>query len=778
MAKQFTPAGSAAAGSAADEAAAAGSAADEAPADEAPPSAFVRVPNQPDSFVFRASDKSIPPPGKRVFTLDLPWLEGMATGGRVRFDVVPGLVDGCEWTLTEDPARLTCAVDAQAVQTPSFTVSHLLAAPPEEASEAPPSQPVPSHIRPPKPIADVEQRLAAQGWRLGSAQGRGDCAPLSICASHEITAQEAAVPSAATTKAILRVREQAVNLIAGSADIGGVPAAVVREREDLPKPTGQAMRFMKSWKKSYHWRGKGHASSAFLLGCALHTGRQVAVLALSDAGSFEDPARIYGQRSGSELRLTRATSGLPQTVPVYFLVPIDTLLEQLRANPGSFSLVRYNGTNHFDPYLFDATTAAAGETATEVVAGDVGAIDDVEEEAPPAARPPLPPGWVEPSAVNATARERDEDALQDSVRYSHVETGMSGIVQAPAIQEGTLSAHVARELAESRAPLPGNGETPHEDWPPPAAAAGAAALGSGDEEDDGSDVGEGAAVRGSASWAAQVLQHDHGGSLASAIALGDGGLDDETLPPEDEHGHDEESPILDVGLPHNEEADADEEAAPDASIEVGAGAVEVGAGAVEAVQSTNPTASGRQPSGRQAARATVKAKRATKPSAAKRASDPAAKRAAKRPRSATAPSNRAPPAPPPPPPPLRSGRVSKRPITLEDAGAFDGPDGMFTTAPAAAGKKPRLSTIHPLPAYAVQGARVVAMGSLGGAQVPFNCEIIKVLPGQRVHVRFLSDTAGNTARICLPMIPTAYVGADALLGVTPQAVPAPPAAHP
>jgi len=112
-------------------------------------------------------------------------------------------------------------------------------------------------------------------------------------------------------------------------------------------------------------------------------------------------------------------------------------------------------------------------------------------------------------------------------------------------------------------------------------------------------------------------------------------------------------------------------------------------------------------------------------------------------------------------------------MTLEDAGAFDGPDGTFATAPAAAGKKPRLSLIHPLPAYAVQGAKVVAMGSLGGAQVPFHAEVIKVLPGQRVHVRYLSDSAGNTARICLPMIPTAYVGADELLSGTPPADSAP-----
>ena len=77
----------------------------------------------------------------------------------------------------------------------------------------------------------------------------------------------------------------------------------------------------------YHWRGKGNASSAFLLGCAVHTGRQVAVLALHDAGSFEDPARVYGQRVGTELRRTPAR-GLedPETIPTYSLVPSPALL--------------------------------------------------------------------------------------------------------------------------------------------------------------------------------------------------------------------------------------------------------------------------------------------------------------------------------------------------------------------------------------------------------------------------------------------------------------------
>ena len=67
-------------------------------------------------------------------------------------------------------------------------------------------------------------------------------------------------------------------------------------------------------------------------------------------------------------------------------------------------------------YLFDATTAAAGETATEICAADLGSLDDDDM---PAA---LPAGWVNPSAAGATGRVRDEDALQDSIRVRAMPT--------------------------------------------------------------------------------------------------------------------------------------------------------------------------------------------------------------------------------------------------------------------------------------------------------------------------------------------------------------------
>eukprot|EP00966_Prymnesium_polylepis_P140964 3255299-Prymnesium_polylepis.1 len=42
-------------------------------------------------------------------------------------------------------------------------------------------------------------------------------------------------------------------------------------------------------------------------------------------------------------------------------------------------------------------------------------------------------------------------------QFNHVESGMSGAVAAPVIQEHSLAANVARSLATARSELPGEG---------------------------------------------------------------------------------------------------------------------------------------------------------------------------------------------------------------------------------------------------------------------------------------------------------------------------------
>ena len=424
-------------------------------ADPPPAAAFVRIEPQPESFTFTQVPTDVQ--GK-TFEVEINWLPAFHPSAACRFDTVPGRVDGLTFQLPDAVAtavRVQTLVDASAVPGSSFTVHSLLmqgAAPPVDP---PVRQPVPSHILPPKDVSETEARLSALGWRLAAAKPNGDCAPLSISAGHEITPAQAANPSPATTEAIRVLRNEAVQLVAGTDAIAGIPASVFREAEGLPKATGAAQRACTAWRKSFHWRGKGNASAAFLFGCAVRRQRNVAVLALNEEGAYVNPARVYGLRDGAELRRTPANGGSPETIPSWTGVPIDTLLESLRSHADAYSLLKYNGSNHFDPFLFDSCTAAPGEVATEVVAGDLGAMSDVEDA--PAAAASMPPGWVAPGQVSATFADSAQEAERQSVRMSHVETGFSGFVQPPAIAEGTLAGNMAQSLATGHVELPGEG---------------------------------------------------------------------------------------------------------------------------------------------------------------------------------------------------------------------------------------------------------------------------------------------------------------------------------
>ena len=52
------------------------------------------------------------------------------------------------------------------------------------------------------------------------------------------------------TEAIRIMRNHAVSLISGTNSIGGIAAETVRSEENLPRTTGVAARYFKSWRKS------------------------------------------------------------------------------------------------------------------------------------------------------------------------------------------------------------------------------------------------------------------------------------------------------------------------------------------------------------------------------------------------------------------------------------------------------------------------------------------------------------------------------------------------
>ena len=417
----------------------------------------MRIEPQPESYTFT----EVPSDSGKTFEVEIDWLPAFQPSANCRIDTVPGRSDGLIFQLPDAVAtavRVRTVVDASAVPGSSFVVhSLLMQGAPAQPVVPPERQPVPSRILPSKDVSETEGRLSGLGWRLGSAKQNGDCAPLSICAGHEITPSQAANPSSATTEAVRVLRNDAVGIVAGTQAIAtGIPASVFREGEDLPNSTCAAQREFTAWRKSFHWRGKGRASAAFLFGCAARVQRQVAVLALNEDGVYENPARVYGLRDGAQLRRTPAKGGNPEIIPSWTGVPIDTLLESIRSHPEAYSMLKYNGSSHFDPFLFDSCTAAPGDVATDVVAGDLGDLSDVDEEAPAAAAL-MPPGWLAHGEVDATFADSAQEAERQSVWMRHVETGFSGLVQPPAIAEGTLAANMAQSLATGHAELPGEG---------------------------------------------------------------------------------------------------------------------------------------------------------------------------------------------------------------------------------------------------------------------------------------------------------------------------------
>ena len=101
---------------------------------------------------------------------------------------------------------------------------------------------VQSHVQP--PIPDALAQLGQIGWRLGHAEGRGDCSVLSIMAGHEIkNEQQVLYPSAATLKLVQKTRSATVSIIVGTEPIGGVIASkTFRGQENLCRTPQAAAR--------------------------------------------------------------------------------------------------------------------------------------------------------------------------------------------------------------------------------------------------------------------------------------------------------------------------------------------------------------------------------------------------------------------------------------------------------------------------------------------------------------------------------------------------------
>ena len=207
----------------------------------------------------------------------------------------------------------------------------------------------------------------------------------------------------------------------------------------MPEDAADALDSLERWLHPGFWNnGNGNNSASFMLGVALHLERPVAVLERKGR-TFLNPAKVYGARDAHGALLhSVAKPGAPETIPTFELVPVADLIETLRAKPTSHSVLEFNGTNHFDPWILKRSLRAAAEVEMEVeveVEVEAGAeMETAEAEA------------AEAAGVEAGAEVEEAAAAVAAAEAAGVEAGAEVEEAAAAVAAAEVEA--AGEEAE------------------------------------------------------------------------------------------------------------------------------------------------------------------------------------------------------------------------------------------------------------------------------------------------------------------------------------------
>ena len=230
----------------------------------------------------------------------------------------------------------------------------------EAAPAAEKRAPIESHFLPPVAVNVAHERVKALGFKLGEAEGDGDCYHLSVMAGHELTAAEAKEPTLSARSKVKHLREQSVALVSSPAPIGGIDSTTWRTEEGIAKTPLGSSRALKRFKDIGHWLDKDkRKSTAVMFGAAAHLGRQVAVLEKAHGG-YLNPVKIYGARDNEgALVRSAARPGKPEHAPSWVNAPFDELVARIEAKPCAYSLIQYNGTNHFSPFVREVAAEAS-----------------------------------------------------------------------------------------------------------------------------------------------------------------------------------------------------------------------------------------------------------------------------------------------------------------------------------------------------------------------------------------------------------------------------------
>ena len=171
-------------------------------------------------------------------------------------------------------------------------------------------------------------------------------------AGFEIPAYAARNPTAQTTARVRQLRQDSIELLVADT-VGGIDAAVFLASEKLPADAHAAAAAMANWREPGFWfANDGNKSASFQFGIAAKLERPVVVIEKMGK-TYLNPARIYGARDATTGELIHSVErpGAPETVPSYELLPIADLLAKLQSSPTGYSMVEFNGSNHFNPWL-------------------------------------------------------------------------------------------------------------------------------------------------------------------------------------------------------------------------------------------------------------------------------------------------------------------------------------------------------------------------------------------------------------------------------------------
>eukprot|EP00966_Prymnesium_polylepis_P337300 7391982-Prymnesium_polylepis.1 len=230
----------------------------------------------------------------------------------------------------------------------------------------------------------------------------------------------------------------------------------MRESEHLPAEPEAARAALAPWLQSGFWFAGdgGNNFTFFMLGVALQLGRPIAVIERRGS-TYLDPARVYGARDvhGALVR-TSAKGVAPVTIPAFSRIPLVKLLEKLRTSPTAFSLVEYNGSNHFSPWLFkpDGHPPSVGASAARVRGAEA------EAKPPSIAGTELADERMDDSSepdMQSMEAEAAADDQQASARSNHLELNLGLIMPAA---PSALAGAAREALCRSIVPLPGEGE--------------------------------------------------------------------------------------------------------------------------------------------------------------------------------------------------------------------------------------------------------------------------------------------------------------------------------